>query len=557
MKMKLTRLPALFVALLLCASLLAACGGAPAASAPAASPDATASAEPTAAPTDAAAPTTSASGELFNPTGLPIVNQPVELNIVTMRWGDMGDSFKQNQWLIDLEKNTGVKINWKAVSNNDWGEQRSIMLAGGDLPDVFLGNQTITDADLSANTALFVELTELINTYMPNYQKALDTVPAMRAVSTSPDGKIYSFAKILPARPMTRNQPIINKTWLDKLGLAVPTTIDELEQVLIAFKDKDPNGNGAKDEIPFSHNGDIHMDMLNPFGITDINNTWMSVLDGKPFFYPTSEQYKAAIKWANKLYTEGVIDAETFTQDYATLTGKWTNEAAPLVGLTFQWTPDAVFGKWSDQYIAIAPLKGPDGKQYAGGDANGVFSVMRNEAQITTKCANPEIAARWLDEFYTPEASIQNFWGAIGTVITKNSDGTYSLNNPPEGTSADAWYWDQSLRDFGPKFVDPNFNKNIKLDSTKGDGFKLEISKIADPFVTVPFPDAIYTSDENTELATLTTDIGGYVLQTRANWITKGGIDEGWDEYVKKLNDMGLEKFVQIRMAAYDRFNKK
>ena len=47
----------------------------------------------------------------------------------------------------------------------------------------------------------------------------------------------------------------------------------------------------------------------------------------------------------------------------------------------------------------------------------------------------------------------QNFWGAIGTVITKNSDGTYTLNNPPEGTSADAWYCDQSLRDFGPRYI--------------------------------------------------------------------------------------------------------
>ncbi|HML47817.1 MAG TPA: ABC transporter substrate-binding protein, partial [Clostridia bacterium] len=74
-----------------------------------------------------------------NPTGMPIVDDPVELTIITMRWGDMGDSFTQNQWLIDLEKNSNVKINWVARSNNDWGEQRGILLASGDLPDLFLG----------------------------------------------------------------------------------------------------------------------------------------------------------------------------------------------------------------------------------------------------------------------------------------------------------------------------------------------------------------------------------------------------------------------------------
>ena len=554
----LSKIPVLLLALLLSVSmLLAACSsntGAPSAAAT------TVAAEPSSAAatdTPASQPTTTTSDKAFNETGLPIVNTPTTLNITTMRWGDMGDSFKKNTWLVNLEKETGVTINWTAVSNSDWPEQRSILLASGQLPDVFFGNQTITDADIAANTALFVELSNLISKYMPNYQQALTTVPAIKATTTSPDGKIYSFGKILPARPNTRNQVIINKQWLDKVGMAAPTTIDELEKVLIAFKDKDPNGNSQKDEIPLSFNGDIPIDLLNPFGITDINNTWMSITDGDPFFYPTSENYKAAIKWVHKLWTDGVLDQEGFTQDYAKLTGKWTNDSAPIVGLSFQWTPDAVNGKWSSQFEAIAPLKGPDGKQYAGGDKNGVFSVMRNEAHITTQCKTPEVAARWIDQFYTNEASIQNFWGAIGTVITKNSDGTYALNNPPEGTSADAWYWDQSLRDFGPKFVDPNFNSNIKLDSKAGDGLKLELSKMADPYVTTPFPDAIYTADETTELSTLTTDIGGYVLQQRAEWITKGGIDEGWDAYVKKLGDMGLEKFIKIRMDAYARFNAK
>ena len=85
---------------------------------------------------------------------------------------------------------------------------------------------------------------------MPNYQHALEVYPAFRQMTTFPDGTIRSLAKIQPCRPMTRNQPIINKVWLDKLGLAIPTTIQELKDVLIAFKTQDPNGNGIADEIP-------------------------------------------------------------------------------------------------------------------------------------------------------------------------------------------------------------------------------------------------------------------------------------------------------------------
>ena len=48
---------------------------------------------------------------------------------------------------------------------------------------------------------------------------------------------------------MTPNRMFINKAWIDKLGLSMPTTTDELKAVLKAFHDQDPNGNGVQDEI--------------------------------------------------------------------------------------------------------------------------------------------------------------------------------------------------------------------------------------------------------------------------------------------------------------------
>jgi len=476
-----------------------------------------------------------------------------ELSVLTMRWGDMGDTFTANQWLIDTEARLGVKINWQVVSSNDWQEQRGILLAGGELPDIFIGNQTIRDADVSANRAYFMELTDIVAQYMPNYRHALEAIPAMKKIVTEADGAMYSFSKIQPARPTVRNQLIINKDWLDTLNLEIPENIEELKAVMVAFKEGDPNGNGIADEIPYSHNGDVPSDWFSPFGVTDINVTLMSITDGDPFFWPTSEGYKAGIAWCRELYELGVLDPEIFTQEWSMLTSKWVNEEAPLVGMSYQWTPDAVFGQWSGQYIAIPPIQDMEGNAYCSGDPDGIFAIMNNEAHITTQCGNIEMAAKWLDEFYTSEASIQNFWGAIGTVITANDDGTYSLNNPPEGMSADAWYWEQSLRDFGPKFVEPGFNEKLLLDPTAGDGFKLEIAKMAADYVTDPFPNLKYTQEENDELALLATDISGYCQQMRAKWITEGGVDEEWDAYIEQLNAMGLQDFIGIRMAAYNR----
>ncbi len=489
-------------------------------------------------------------------TGMQITEEPVTLTVLTTRWGNMGDSFTNNEFLQQLEAETNVHIEWQVQSLNDWGEQKGIMLAGGELPDIVFGNQTFNDADIMNNSELFMPLDDLIDQYMPNYKKALEEMPDLKKVCTFPDGKMYSMGKNLPLRPKSCNQPIINKQWLDNLNLEVPTNVDELYEVLKAFKEQDANGNGdPNDEIPISGSKGISMDLLNPWGITDLNGYKMLVNeDGSLTYYPTCDAYKEGLKWLNKLYSEGIIDPEAFTQDDAMLTAKRQDPNISRVGLEYAWTADSNFGQWSSEYTIIPPIAGPDGKCYTGGDVNGVSSIVRNEVMITTFCENPEVAAKWIDLFYTGEASIQNFWGGIGNVITKHDDGTYTLNDPPEGTSADAWYWDSSLRDFGPKYVSSEFEKNVKLSTESGDGKKVEDSKIAEDTITTPYPNVMFTNEENEERPTLTTDIDKYVESTRARWITEGGIDEEWDAYIEQLNAMDLERLIQIYTDAYDRY---
>ncbi|WP_337103086.1 extracellular solute-binding protein [Paenibacillus sp. YIM B09110] len=496
---------------------------------------------------------TGTSDSNFHLEGMPIVDQPVTLNVLTIRWGNMGDTFKKNTWLQELEKASNVKINWQVISSNDWEAQKSVMLASGKLPDVIMGNMAFGDSDIVNNLSIFRPLDEYIDKYMPNLKAAMDEMPELKKLSTFPDGKIYSLPARLPSRPYSSIQPVINKEWLDTLGLKAPETIDDLYKVLKAFKEQDPNGNGKADEIPYSDTKDVDMNLFAPFGITDIRGNHMVLKNGKPEYFPTSEAYREAIAWANKLYTEGLIDKETFTQDSTMLTAKRQNPDAALIGFSYQWTPDAVFGGWSKQYETIAPITGPDGNKYQVGDPNGL-SFRRNEVLITASNEHPEIAARWADQFYTGEASIQNFWGAIGTSIQKNDDGTYTLMDPPDGTSADAWYWDSSLRDFGPKYVSPEFEKSIKLDPSSGDGLKLQLDDLGKEYVTEPFPDVMYTIEEYAELPTLITDIESYIKSTRAKWITKGGVDQDWDDYMKKLNDMGLEKLIKIYEDAYNRY---
>ena len=68
---------------------------------------------------------------------------------------------------------------------------------------------------------------------------------------TSSDGRTYKLGFLISQNINTNGHFFINAAWLNKLGLAVPTTIDELTDVLRAFRDDDPNGNGLADEVPY------------------------------------------------------------------------------------------------------------------------------------------------------------------------------------------------------------------------------------------------------------------------------------------------------------------
>lgn len=490
---------------------------------------------------------------IFHETGLPIVDEPITIDILTTRWGSMGDSFTSNQFLVDLESQTNVKVEWQVQSLNDWGEQKSILLAGGELPSVFLGKESLSDSDILNNLDYFIPLEDLIDQYMPNYKKALEECPDLRNMTTFPDGHIYSLGKKLPARPKTSSQPIINKTWLDNLGLSVPTTLEELENVLRAFKEQDANGNGdPNDEIPICG---INLYMMLPFGYDAIDSD-MILKNGEVYYAKTSEEFKEGVKWMQKMYAEGLIDPESFTQDETMRVAKYQAPDAARVGFANAWIPDAEFGQWSDQYIAIAPITGPDGQKHAYGDENGIGALARNEVVITKDCKYPEVVARWLDQFYTDEASIQNFWGAIGTVIDKDASGNYTLLDPPEGTAAAAWYWEQSLRDFGPKYVTDELNDKLQLSTESGDGLKLELAKMGDDYIGTPFPAVMYTAEEMEELATIETDTGKYIEEMQALWITDNShdVDAEWDQYLEQLRAMNFDRLVEIKTNAYNRY---
>ena len=238
-----------------------------------------------------------------------------------------------------LEEQTNVHIDWTCFVADQFSDKKNLALAQfGNLPDG-LFNAGMSDYDLLryAKQGIIIPLEDLIDKYMPNLQAVFEKYPEYRTMCTAPDGHIYSFPWIeqlgsgKEAIQAIGDIAYINKKWLDYLGLEVPATTEELEQVLIAFRD---HADELKQEfdiegevIPMSfiiNNGDQDPSILiNGFGkgYGDTGDHFAVTDDGEVIYTMVQEGYKEGIEWLHKLVTEDLVDPEAIIDTVYVLHG--------------------------------------------------------------------------------------------------------------------------------------------------------------------------------------------------------------------------------------------
>lgn len=492
--------------------------------------------------------------------------------IATVRWTDSWPTdFLESGIMKELEEKAGINIEWQVYYNSDWAEQKSLILASGNLPDAFLGSITLNASDMAQNKANFIEITDYVNEKnMPNLMEAFERDPELKAVCTGRDGKIYSLPKKLPLRPEVCGDIFyINKEWLDRLGLEVPTTYMELADVLQQFATKDADGDGdPNNEIAYSNSASSTLlstdlrTILSPFGtmVSRADNYMGLDGEGKPVFMPVQENYKEAVKWMHDLWEKGILDPEYFTQDSSMYNSKLQFEGGAQIGMFHAWTADAMAGVNAGQFVPLEAVEGPNGEHYVE-NASNFLDIADRELVITKECKDPEKLLAWADAFYTDLASMQTMYGSISDgCITDNGDGTYSVNEPEDGASLDTEAWSWSLREFGPKYMNPEFYDKVSLPETQGDGVKLKEDQINGKYVTddrnIGFPMVQYTDEEQERLTALGTDIYRYCEAQYGHWVVDGGIDEEWEDYLQQLNDMGVQELIDIQNTAFEAYQK-
>jgi putative aldouronate transport system substrate-binding protein len=442
------------------------------------------------------------------------------------------------------------------ASDDQCREKLNIIVASGDVPDIVAaGPFGMVDMQSFASKGLFAPLDDLIPKYAPNFAKILKENPAIAKGLRATDGKIYFFPFLGAVK--TSKVFMIRKDWLRKLDLKEPKTLDDWYTALKAFKEKNPNGNGKK-VYPFTgRNGQAGvLVFMEAYGLSGFELDEQFYVDnsGKVKYAYIDPKFKTVLAFLNKLYKEDLIDPEYTTNNKPV----WLSKLASGVsGATVDWftniTPIENMAKTNGiadiDFDMIPPPVGPTGIQMTTAQQKPI----RGLTAISAKAKNKVEIVKLFDYFYGPEGNLLMNFGVAGphyTMVNNNPVYTDYITKNPSGKSVLQMLFTEGHREWAYK-QDIRYENQLVPDA-KSRRARDEYVKYIKPF----FPVLPYTTDERNLINAKYIEIQTYKDEMVNKFIMGTEPIEKFDEFVKKIQAMGIGDVLRVQQNAYNRYQK-
>lgn len=479
-----------------------------------------------------------------------------------------------------LEEQTNVHVEWRTIQSDQWGDKIQLEMSNAKtLPD-FVFDAGFGEADLLkyAKNGVIIPVEEYIDKYMPNLQKVFEQAPEYKAMCMDVDGHIWALPWIeqlgyqKTAIQLLDNMPFINTAWLDFLKLEMPTTTDEFEQVLIAFRD-----NAAALKAEFGIDGDIipmscimndggqdPYILINGFGEGYGDpDTWKHMVvtdDGKVVCDATSEGFKKGTEWLHKLYEQNLIDVEAFTQDWSTYVAKGKSGR---YGVCFSWDIGNIAPSlegWEPLPMLKADVKTitPDTAAYTSG-------FNRGRCVVTSVAENPALVCSWLDQMYVPIQSPQNNWGTYGEddgfdifEMSTNSNGDPMLKHAPLGDKSPVEVREAESVNGPLAILDSYYGVYVTLPDDAAYRLKwIEDIYTPDCHAKYCLPNFFMTQEDTTTDSNLGADIGKCINEFKSRSVLEGFTDADWDQFQADLQAYKLDEYVALYQKYFDAYLAK
>lgn len=500
----------------------------------------------------------------INLEGYPVVNEKITFSLMGSKAPIQGP-WDTLLFFKEMEEMTNIAFTFDTPVSDAFEEKKNLAINTGEYPDIFLGANLTSQQEIryGSNDGILIPLEDLIEQYCPNIMALFEEHPDVRKSVTAPDGHIYALPQVSKG---VKWSPTfwVNVEWMEALGLTeedLPTTAEGLYDLLIRFRDEDPNGNGEKDELPISmekptETASHFRDMfLGAFGILKTTNH-ISVQDDVVRFSYTEPNYKEYLKYCNKLWEEGLIDRDSYVQDSSARDAKCKTN---LVGIAQQAIPQNLYDVTDPEEAAKYPVLPALSSSFSDkqltttgtGMSRGVFA-------LTNKCENPAAMMRWVDYLYSEEGSFFVHYGPEDDLWEATEEGLHRYIDPQDGRTIEEYRGGVLTPDCGtalPKWVRDDTERSWD-DAFQQYRIDYCIDTKLAPYSVIAFPDVYATPEEQAELDEVIVDINKYTASMEAKFITgEASVEKEYDAFLDTLKGMGVERVVEIYQAAYDRWN--
>ena len=415
-----------------------------------------------------------------------LAEEPVTITI----WGSDRENMPFRNGLMTIEmlkEKLGINIEIISAPTESLAEKYGLLMAGGDIPTIV----QYKAKDLLLYKDAWQPLNDMINeTDTPNLWKVYGDPEIRRKVSDA-DGNMRFIGQ---RTAITAGKLFFyRQDWLDKLGLETPKTVEDLYNVFVAIRDGDPNGNGEKDEIPFSvrKNGSNNRGNVMPFvhnwGIAE---TFFAE-DGKVKFGATDPRMKEALEWLHRCYEEKLLDQEYLTRDKTAWYSEWTNNQ---VFMSYDWS--AYIDNVSNLF------KGQEGQH---------FNIVDGEYKYSDLIMNNP-------DGLSPQDALRTF--GIQSMLTLLQDARYER-----------------------AFVSDEVNRIRDIYEQEG-------------HIGPAFPTLAFTNDEQSVINEKYTEIETYVNEMIDKFIMGVEPLDHFDAFAAQVESMGLADVLKAYQDAYNRYMK-
>lgn len=507
--------------------------------------------------------------EAAEPTVLPLSDSGEQLSIFMPFYGSSRyQTMDEHPVIKKIEELTGIDLVFICPPDGDDGTFFNTIVASGEYPDIFRSDFATYPGGIAGaiDDGVILAWNPLVEQYMPNFVTSIkNRGEKVYKHLVNDDGMYVKLGCYLSPPILAGVQHtgmVMRKDLLEKVGMEVPKTVDELTEVLRAFK--------------------TQLNMETPFGLYDLTvgrmnnanvfagawntamNAYQIAEDGSIYYSRTTDGFKEMLKLLNTWYNEGLIDRDFINRNESdakkllytdraavTITGNWAtaemlsigqseNPAFDLVGLSMMRLEDP------DEVLHI-------GTNIEDGTDSGAW-------QIATTCKNPKLAAKFIDWLYTEEAVILTTFG-VGEMEDGNKtyfveeDGTYSFTDFM--MKNEEWNFN-TMRDFHTiqamqseyhnDFIAMQYDTDIQKQCWEAWTYNLDNTYVIPTTISRTIDEGRTYSKNQNEIETYSNEMMYKFICGELD------IEENWDAYLKELAECGLEENCEIQKAAYERW---